>query len=85
VIFQHKRVTGFEFPFNFSVFVLIGTFFDVGVWYFVKDLQIFDAEPKPQEHKSREERELIEVQRSDNGLAKPVKRSPPEDDPAEAE
>jgi len=68
------------------VFVLIGTAFDVGVWYFVKDLQIFDAEPKPQEHKTREEQELIEVQRSDNGLAKPVKRSPPpEDDPADAE
>lgn len=25
-----------------SIFILIGVVFDVGVWYFVKDLQIFD-------------------------------------------
>lgn len=68
---------------SLSVFVLIGTAFDVGVWYFVKDLKIFDNEPKPEEHKSREERELIEVQRTDNGLAKPVKRA--EDDPSDAQ
>lgn len=25
-------------------FVTIGTFFDVGVWYYVKDVKIFDEE-----------------------------------------
>lgn len=28
----------------FVGFVTIGTVFDVGVWYFVKDLKIFDEE-----------------------------------------
>lgn len=28
----------------FSAFVTIGTLFDVGVWYFVKDVKIFDEE-----------------------------------------
>lgn len=30
--------------FSFSGFVTIGTLFDAGVWYFVKDLKIFDEE-----------------------------------------
>lgn len=30
--------------FFFLAFVTIGTLFDVGVWYFVKDVKIFDEE-----------------------------------------
>ena len=30
--------------FTAAAFVTIGTLFDAGVWYFVKDLQIFDDE-----------------------------------------
>jgi len=63
-----------------AVFVLIGTFFDVGVWYFVKDLQIFDNEPKQEESKGREERELIEVQRADNGVLAKAVRTDDSDD-----
>lgn len=29
-----------------AVFVTIGALFDVGVWYYVKDLKIFDEEVK---------------------------------------
>lgn len=29
---------------RFAGFVTIGTIFDVGVWYFVKDVKIFDEE-----------------------------------------
>ena len=32
------------FFFFFTAFVTIGTLFDVGVWYFVKDVKIFDEE-----------------------------------------
>ena len=31
-------------PFVILGFVTIGTVFDVGVWYFVKDVKIFDEE-----------------------------------------
>lgn len=30
--------------FTAATFVTIGTFFDIGVWYFVKGLKIFDEE-----------------------------------------
>lgn len=30
--------------FTAAAFVTIGTLFDIGVWYFVKELKIFDEE-----------------------------------------
>jgi solute carrier organic anion transporter family, member 5A len=30
-------------------FVAVGVVFDAGVWYYVKDLKIFDEEVKPKE------------------------------------
>lgn len=30
-------------------FVTVGVIFDAGVWYYVKDLKIFDEEVKPKE------------------------------------
>lgn len=43
-----------------AVFVAVGTLFDVGVWYYVKDLKIFDEEVKQEEIKAVEkEEELI--------------------------
>lgn len=30
-------------------FVSVGVIFDMGVWYYVKDLKIFDDEVKPKE------------------------------------
>jgi organic anion transporter 5A len=32
-----------------AAFVMMGTFFDAGVWYYVKDLKIFDEEVKDSE------------------------------------
>lgn len=45
-----------------SVFVSIGTLFDVGVWYYVKDLKIFDEEIKETELQEfdREEEATVE-------------------------
>lgn len=45
-----------------SSFVFIGTIFDVGVWYFVKDLKIFDEEVKEEELQEfdREEEAAVE-------------------------
>lgn len=45
-----------------STFVFIGTIFDVGVWYFVKDLKIFDEEVKEEELQEfdREEEAAVE-------------------------
>ncbi|XP_055379740.1 solute carrier organic anion transporter family member 74D-like isoform X2 [Condylostylus longicornis] len=40
-----------------SVFVTIGTLFDVGVWYYVKDLKIFDIEVKETELKDLDKEE----------------------------
>lgn len=37
--------------FTAAVFVIIGTLFDCGVWYYVKDLKIFDDEPNETELK----------------------------------
>lgn len=34
-----------------SVFIAIGALFDLGVWYYVKDLKIFDEEVKEFEMK----------------------------------
>jgi len=48
-----------------AVFVAIGTLFDVGVWYYVKDLKIFDDEIKDtelQEAEADEEEQLAEKQ-----------------------
>ncbi|CAB3387511.1 Hypothetical predicted protein [Cloeon dipterum] len=59
--------------FTAAVFVAIGTLFDVGTWYYVKNLQIFEAN-RDENMGTKEERELINVQRADNGeLAKPIK------------
>lgn len=40
-------------------FVTVGVLFDVGVWYYVKDLKIFDDEVK--------EKELELVEKEDEG------------------
>lgn len=32
-----------------AAFVSVGVFFDAGVWYYVKDLKIFDEEVKTKE------------------------------------
>lgn len=37
--------------------VAVGTLFDGGVWYYVKDLKIFDEEVKPSEYVQVEETE----------------------------
>lgn len=44
-----------------SLFVAVGTVLDLGVWYFVKDLQIFDEKVK--------ENELAEVEKEEELLA----------------
>lgn len=40
-----------RFVMNFTAvgFVSIGTLFDIGVWYFVKDLKIFDDDNKQED------------------------------------
>lgn len=47
----------------------MGTLFDVGTWYYVKDLQIFDEEVKGEKTEDADEsaRELIEVHRTEDG------------------
>lgn len=47
-IFSYARYT---LNITASVFVAIGALFDWGVWYYVKDLQIFDEEVKEVEMK----------------------------------
>lgn len=44
-----------------SFFVAIGTIFDVGVWYFVKDLKIFDEKVK--------DNELVDVEKEEELLS----------------
>lgn len=41
----------FRYLLNFiaAAFVLVGTLFDCGVWYYVKDLKIFDDEVQDKE------------------------------------
>ncbi|XP_065221762.1 solute carrier organic anion transporter family member 74D-like [Planococcus citri] len=48
--------------FTSASFIAIGVLFDIGVWYLVKDIQIFDEEIqiKPTEKKSAEEKPKIE-------------------------
>ena len=41
-------------------FVVIGTIFDAGVWYYVKDLKIFDHEVKKEEFELAEKEEEID-------------------------
>jgi len=41
---QRRQFSLFTIPFIILGFVTIGTLFDVGVWYFVKDVKIFDEE-----------------------------------------
>lgn len=40
ILFEHC----YNLPFTVPGFVTIGTLFDVGVWYFVKGVKIFDEE-----------------------------------------
>lgn len=44
-------VSSFRYLLNFIAagFVLVGTLFDCGVWYYVKNLKIFDDEVKDKE------------------------------------
>lgn len=44
-----------------SLFVIVGTLFDVIVWYYVKDLKIFDEKVQ--------ERELVEVEKEEEMIA----------------
>ncbi|XP_049762909.1 solute carrier organic anion transporter family member 74D [Schistocerca cancellata] len=43
-----------------AAFVTVGTIFDAGVWYFVKDLKIFDEEVKPKEVEDVQEKIVLE-------------------------
>ncbi|XP_067011067.2 solute carrier organic anion transporter family member 74D [Anabrus simplex] len=43
-----------------AAFVTIGTFFDAGVWYYVKDLAIFDEEVKTKEVEETQEKIILE-------------------------
>jgi hypothetical protein len=57
-----------------SAFVAVGTLFDVGTWYYVKDLQIFDEKESDEKKTQVGEdgaRELIGVHRTgkDEGSA----------------
>lgn len=45
-------------------FVFFGVVFDAGVWYFVKDLKIFDDEIKKEEIEIAERQEEIQVDKA---------------------
>ncbi|XP_047001250.1 solute carrier organic anion transporter family member 74D-like [Schistocerca americana] len=51
-----------RYTLNFTAagFVAIGTLFDAGVWYLVKDLKIFDEEVKPTEVEEVQEKIVVE-------------------------
>lgn len=51
-----------------SVFVTIGTFLDLGVWYYVKDLAIFDEEVEMDELKNSQTVDKINNILFDNTL-----------------
>jgi hypothetical protein len=44
-------------------FVTFGVLFDAGVWYFVKDLKIFDEEVKEAEFKIADKEDEIQMEK----------------------
>lgn len=45
--------------FTAAVFVAIGTLFDFGVWYYVKDLKIFDDETELKDKEEKEDKKIV--------------------------
>lgn len=59
------KILQYRYYMNFfaAAFVMVGTICDLGVWYYVKDLKIFDDEIKDQELDIVEKEEEVTVER----------------------
>lgn len=44
-------------------FVMVGVIFDAGVWYYVKDLKIFDEEVKDKEMQIADKEDEIQMEK----------------------